>query len=103
MKYKLYDLEITTVGDPSTYNCSHVHGDQLLVRGENIAFGPNTTQFSHYALATLMPYIAAKQRASDDKDWMAVEADIACPDPLCGARFHFKRLKLTTYEYSPRV
>ena len=99
MKYQLFDLEIETIGDPATFNCSHRVGDGLIVTGENISFKPGTTCFSHYALASLLPYIAAKQRATSEDDWMSYETDIACPDPKCGARFRFKRLAESTYTY----
>jgi uncharacterized repeat protein (TIGR04076 family) len=100
MKYKLYDLEIVTVGDPKTFNCSHKVGDGLVIKGENMSFKKGTEQFSHYTVATLIPYIAAKQRAEQKEDWMTYETEIACPDPKCGARFQFKRLGETTYSYS---
>lgn len=100
MKYQLFDLLIETVGDPKTFNCSHKLGDGLLVKGENIMFKPGTKQFSHYVLASLAPYIAAKQRASDELDFMYFESDIACPDPRCSARFRFKRLGKSNYKYS---
>jgi uncharacterized repeat protein (TIGR04076 family) len=99
VNYQLFDLEIETVGDPATFNCSHRVGDGLIVKGENISFKPGTTYFSHYALGSLLPYIAAKQRAASETDWMSYETDIACPDPKCGARFRFKRLAETTYTY----
>ena len=99
MQYALYDLEIEVIGDPRTFNCSHNVGDTLLVKGENLSFKRGTKQFSHYALATLMPYIAAKQRAEQETDWMYYETDIACPDPRCGALFTFKRLGKTEYSY----
>lgn len=99
MKYYLFDLEIETIGDTKTFNCSHKMGDGLIVSGENISFKPGTQQFSHYALGSLAPYIAAKQRAVQETDWMYFETDIACPDPKCGARFRFKRLTKKEYEY----
>lgn len=99
MQYKLYDLEIETIGDPAQFNCSHKVGDGLLVKGENILFKQGTKQFSHYVLATLMPYIAAKQRVEQQSDWMYYETDIACPDPQCGAKFRFKRTSKTAYNY----
>ena len=102
MKYDLYDLEITTIGDPNTFMCSHVLGDTLIIKGENLSFKDGAMQFSHYALATLMPYIAAKQRVEQESDWMLYESDIACPDPSCGARFHFKRTGKTAYEHDQR-
>ncbi len=101
MKYYLFDLEIETIGDPKTYNCSHKVGDGLIVKGENIMFKPGTKQFSHYVLASLMPYVAAKQRASEESDFMYFESEIACPDPKCSALFRFKRLKKRLYSYEP--
>lgn len=101
MKYILYDLQISVIGDSNTFNCSHQIGDMLLIKGENLSFKPGTGQFSHYALATLIPYIAAKQRAQDTNDWMSYETDIACPDPKCGALFHFEQIGKREYEYTP--
>ncbi len=99
MKYSLYDLRISTTGDEDIYNCTHVAGDGFEVRGENITFMNGTTHFSHYALATLLPFIAAKQRVCDEKDWMFYEDSIACPDPQCGARFKIERIGQSVYEY----
>jgi uncharacterized repeat protein (TIGR04076 family) len=99
MKYYLFDLEIETIGDPKTFNCSHTVGEGLVVKGENMSFKPGTKQFSHYALSSLFPYIAAKQRADQETDWMFFETDIACPDPECGARFRFKLGGKQEYEY----
>jgi uncharacterized repeat protein (TIGR04076 family) len=101
MKYRLFDLQIETIGNPRTFNCSHKLGDGLLVKGENIMFKPGTKQFSHYVLASLVPYIAAKQRADQKTDFMYFESEIACPDPKCGALFRFKRLKRREYDYTP--
>lgn len=101
MKYYLYDLRIETVDDPAAFNCSHKPEDALIVQGENISFAPGTAHFSHYALASLMPYIAAKQRADQESDWMKFESNIACPDPLCGARFRFIRTRRQAYDYEP--
>jgi len=101
MKYKLYNLEITVIGDKNTFNCSHEVGDTLVIEGENLSFKAGTVLFSHYALATLMPYIAAKQRADDVRDWMSYETDIACPDPQCGARFRFEKTGKQEYKYAP--
>jgi uncharacterized repeat protein (TIGR04076 family) len=101
MKYYLFDLEIETVGDPKTFNCSHKVGDGLVIRGENLLFKTGTKQFSHYVLASLAPYIAAKQRASEKQDFMYYESDIACPDPKCGALFRFRRSRKHEYVYSP--
>lgn len=101
MKYKLYDLMIVTEGKSEDFNCSHVVGEGLIVEGENIRFVEGTKQFSHYVLATLMPYISAKQRVQDKNDWMYFESTISCPDPNCGAIFRFITLDEKVYSYSP--
>lgn len=101
MKYQLFDLEIETIGDPQTFNCSHKVGEGLLIKGENMLFKPGTERFSHYVLASLAPYIAAKQRVNQASDFMYFESDIACPDPKCSAKFRFKHLQNVEYEYSP--
>jgi uncharacterized repeat protein (TIGR04076 family) len=99
MQYELYDLEIATIGDPKSFNCSHQAGDTLVIKGENLSFKAGTKQFSHYVLATLMPFIAAKQRTEQESDWMYYETDVACPDPKCSAIFRFKRTGKTEYSY----
>ena len=39
----------------------------------------------------ILPLLAAKQRVTDRNDWMYTDAEIACPDPNCGARFRITR------------
>ncbi len=101
MNYHLYDLDIVTIGNPKEFNCSHVVGEGLLVSGENISFKPNTKRFSHYVLGALVPFIAAKQRAQQPNDWMYFESVIACPDPLCGAKFNITRTHKRVCDYEP--
>lgn len=102
MMYKLYDLEISTNGNTRSFNCSHVVGQGLIIEGENFRFKSNTKYFSHYVLSSLIPYLAAKQRANDKCDWMYFENEISCPDPKCGAKFAIKRRARNQYIYKPR-
>ena len=99
MKYTLNNLKITVEGDPKTFNCSHILGQGFIVEGENFSLLPNTNFFSHYSFASVIPFIAAKQRASDNKDWMSYENDIACPDPKCGAILRIERIGERVCEY----
>lgn len=98
--FKLYDLEVSVVGDPATYVCSHKPGLNFRVVGENLVFDSDTNSFSLYALATLLPLLPAKQRPTHENDWMTTDEDIACPDPHCGARFKITRSGETTYKHS---
>lgn len=88
--FELYDLKVETIATDRPFVCSHREGDYFLVQGENLIF-PQTDRFSMYALSAILPLLAAKQRVMDHKDWMYTDAEIACPDPNCGARFRITR------------
>jgi uncharacterized repeat protein (TIGR04076 family) len=97
--FTLYNLVITVEGDPKSFVCSHTPGEAFRVVGENLVFGTNKS-FSLYALATLLPLLPAKQRHTDENDWMSTDELIACPDPNCGARFKITRTDETTFNHS---
>lgn len=35
-----------------------------------------------------------------ENDWMTTDAEIACPDPNCGARFRITRTQKSTFRHS---
>ncbi|MCQ2507910.1 MAG: TIGR04076 family protein [Dorea sp.] len=90
--FVLYDLKVEVVEGDKPMVCSHHVGDYFLVEGENLVF-PQTTKFSMYAMAALLPFFPAKQRPMHENDWMLSDALIACPDPNCGAKFKITRTK----------
>jgi uncharacterized repeat protein (TIGR04076 family) len=97
--FKLYDLNIIVEGDQKEFICSHEAGLAITVRGENIKLvQPNG--FSFYALSSILPLIAAKQRQTDANDWMSTDDLIACPDPNCGARFKIVRNTQKAFRHS---
>lgn len=98
-EFELWDLRVEVVGDPDTMVCSHRAGDYFEVSGENLVFQAEQS-FSMYALAALLPLLPAKQRMTHAHDWMTTDADIACPDPHCGARFRITRSGKTTFKHS---
>jgi len=97
--FKLYDLEISVVGDPATFACRHQPGVAFQVIGEDLVFGAGNS-FSQYALAALLPLLPAKQRTTDKNDWMTTDALIACPDPHCSAQFKITRVGERTYNHA---
>jgi uncharacterized repeat protein (TIGR04076 family) len=97
--FTLHNLEVSVTGEPKTFVCSHKLGSAFRVVGENLIFDTNNT-FSMYALATLMPYLPAKQRETHKNDWMTTDAYIACPDPNCGAKFKISRTDQSTFNHS---
>jgi uncharacterized repeat protein (TIGR04076 family) len=98
-QFELWDLRVEVTGDQASMVCSHVPGDYFEVSGENLSF-PTGRPFSMYALAAILPLLPAKQRVTDANDWMTTDADIACPDPNCGARFRITRTGTRTFRHS---
>ena len=74
-------------------------------RLEGLADAPSITlpagqTFPLYPLAALLPLLPAKQRDTHPHDWMTTDMEVACPDPLCGARFRITRTGRTTFRHS---
>ena len=67
-------------------------------RGFSIKSYGNLPAF--YSLAALIPLLPAKQRETAPADWMTTDMEVACPDPLCGARFRITRTGTTTFRHS---
>ena len=98
-KFELYDLSVEIVGDPDQFVCSHKLGDKFFVEGENLLFQKDFS-FSMYSLSALLLLLPAKQRNTDENDWITTDSEIACPDPNCGAKFKIKRLGKRSFSHS---
>jgi uncharacterized repeat protein (TIGR04076 family) len=96
--FTLYDLRVEVMAGEKPMVCNHQVGDFFEVRGEELSLPPEQS-FSIYALAALLPLLPAKQRRTDANDWMTTDADIACPDPHCGARFRITRTGERTFRH----
>jgi uncharacterized repeat protein (TIGR04076 family) len=98
--FELFDLEVEVVLRPGgEFVCGHREGLAFRVVGEDIVF-EQPGRFSMYALAALLPHLPARQRPTDPNDWMTTDADIACPDPNCGALFRIRRASRTTFRHA---
>ena len=98
-EFELWNLRVETVGDPESMVCDHAVGDYFEVSGENLIFSAGQS-FSMYALAAILPLLPAKQRMTHAHDWMTTDAEVACPDPNCGALFRITRTGKTTFRHS---
>ncbi|MBV6520075.1 MAG: hypothetical protein MNPFHGCM_00180 [Gemmatimonadaceae bacterium] len=96
--FTLYDLRVDVIASERPMVCSHKAGDWFSLSGEELCFPPGQT-FPLYPLAALLPILPAKQRATDANDWMTSDADVACPDPNCGARFRITRTGTRTFRH----
>ncbi len=98
-EFELYDLRVEVVAGERPMVCNHAPGDYFELSGENLRFPPGQT-FPLYPLAALLPILPAKQRETAPADWMTTDMEVACPDPLCGARFRITRTGRTTFRHS---
>ncbi len=98
-EFTLYDLRVDVVAGERPMVCNHKVGDYFLLSGESLSF-PSGQSFPLYSLAAILPLLPAKQRETHPNDWMTTDAEIACPDPHCGARFRITRVSKRTFRHS---
>jgi uncharacterized repeat protein (TIGR04076 family) len=98
-EFELYDLRVEVVQGERPMVCAHAVGDYFEVSGENLSL-PDGQTFPFYSLAAILPLLPAKQRETAANDWMTTDMEVACPDPLCGARFRITRMGTATFRHS---
>ena len=96
--FELWDLRVVVVDGGGELVCNHKLGDYFDVSGEDLSLPPGQT-FPLYPLAAILPLLPAKQRMTHPNDWMTTDAEIACPDPLCGARFRILRTGKSVFRH----
>ena len=79
--FKLYDLRVTVVEIRGRSVCGLAVGDWFEVRNSSRLVLPPDRHFCIYALASVLPLIAAKQRELAENDWLTSDSLVACPDP----------------------
>ena len=98
-EFTLWDLKVEVVAGGGDMVCNHRVGDYFELSGENLSL-PSGQSFSIYSLAAILPLLPAKQRETAPNDWMTTDAEVACPDPNCGARFRITRTGRRTFRHS---
>jgi uncharacterized repeat protein (TIGR04076 family) len=79
--FELYDLRVTVVEIHGRSVCGLAVGDYFEVTESSRLRIPPGKHFCIYALQSVLPFLAAHQRAVDPADWMAQDTIIVCPDP----------------------
>ena len=79
--FELYDLRVTVVAIEGRSVCSMQVGDTFELTQSNQLRLPPGKHFCFYALNSLMPFLAAKQRELASGDWLERDSLFACPDP----------------------
>lgn len=97
--FELFDLRVEVVAPPGAHLYCGKPGDHFELRGEMLHLPPGQG-FSIYSLSAVLPLLAAKQRSVDPADWMATDAEVACPDPNCPSRLRITRLGKRGFRHS---
>ncbi|GAB5492059.1 MAG: hypothetical protein Phog2KO_22740 [Phototrophicaceae bacterium] len=79
--FDLYDLRVTVDDIRGRSVCGLNIGDYFEITESNRLKIPEGKHFCIYALNSVIPFIAAKQRELSENDWLAQDSHIVCPDP----------------------
>ena len=98
--FELYDLRVeVVVPEGGPIFCNAKAGDYFELRGEMLHLPPGQG-ISVYSLSSVLPLLAAKQRATDPNDWMTTDSEVACPDPNCSSRLRITRIGKRRFSHS---
>ena len=97
--FELYDLRVTVEEIRGTCTCDHAVGDSFELVSGKLGLPPGQ-RFCLYALQAAIPLLPAKQRPLHPNDWMATDARVVCPDPLCGVVMLIERVSRRTLRHA---
>jgi uncharacterized repeat protein (TIGR04076 family) len=77
------DLKVEVVEVKERCGARHKVGDTFYIRGEGTIEIPAGKRVCIFALNSLFPFLATKQREDElpDDDWIAESNFLTCPDP----------------------
>ena len=78
---ELFDLRVTVERIEGRSVCGLEVGDYFELTESSRLRIPPGRHFCIYALQSVLPFLAAKQRELPEGDWLAQDAHVACPDP----------------------
>ena len=79
--FELYDLRVTVERIEGRSVCGLQVGDYFDLTESSRVRIPPDKHFCIYALAAVLPLLAAKQRQLAADDWLERDSLVACPDP----------------------
>ena len=78
---ELYDLRVTVERIEGRSVCGLQVGDYFELTESSRLRIPEGRHFCIYALQSVIPLLAAKQRDLPEGDWLELDSHVACPDP----------------------
>lgn len=79
--FELYDLRVTVVSIEGRSVCGMEVGDYFELTNSAHLKIPEGKHFCVYALNSVLPFLAAKQRVLTENDWLERDSLMVCPDP----------------------
>ena len=95
---ELWDLRVTVESIEGRSVCGLAVGDYFELTHSSHLTVPAGRHFCIYALAAVLPLLAAKQRALADDDWLGHESLACCPDPEERLVMRIDRLRRATLD-----
>jgi uncharacterized repeat protein (TIGR04076 family) len=77
----VFDLRVTVDRIEGRSVCGMQPGDHFDLVASNELRLPDGKHFCIYALAAVLPLLAAKQRQLPPGDWLELGTEVCCPDP----------------------
>ena len=78
---RLYDLRVTVERIEGRSVCGLQVGDYFELTESSRIRIPAGRHFCIYALQSVLPFLAAKQRQLSESDWLEQDSLVCCPDP----------------------
>ena len=78
--FELYDLRVTVERIDGRSVCGMAVGDYFELTESSKLRIPEGKHFCIYALSSVLPLLAAKQRELAENDWLTYDSIAACPD-----------------------
>lgn len=78
---RLHDLRVTVERIEGRSVCGLQVGDCFELTESSRLRIPDGKHFCVFALQSVLPFLAAKQRELAEEDWLAQDSLVACPDP----------------------
>ncbi|MEM9952536.1 MAG: TIGR04076 family protein [Chloroflexota bacterium] len=79
--FELYDIRVTVDEIRGDSVCGMAVGDYFEITESSKLRIPEGKHFCMYALNSVIPLIAAKQRELSENDWLSKDSQVVCPDP----------------------
>ena len=96
--FELYNLRITVERIEGRSVCGLQVGDYFELTESSRLQLPAGKHFCIYALAAVLPLLAAKQRNLEANDWLEFDSLVACPDPDERLIMRIERLQKTNLD-----